>query len=156
MFPHRFFAQLLRRRLIGRWGVPRTKIRPGFGNGICCESFGLLAVAASAVLVGCESDRGIDYGMNSANVAQHLEHDENFPFVGFWKANPGDDIGLVIKKGPGGTYTVWSCSPRGAIEVESLSPTTLVDDENFNIVNDDTIEVLDKTGGEFTTYVRFQ
>lgn len=117
---------------------------------------GVFVIAVSVALVGCESGGGIDYGMNSSNVAQHLVYDKNFPFVGFWKVEPGDDVGLVVNKTPDGKYAVWSCSPRGAIEVESLSPTTLVDDKRFNIVNEDTIEVLDKTGGQFTTYVRSQ
>lgn len=115
---------------------------------------GLCVGALILGLAGCESGGGIDYGMNSSNVAQHLVRDENLPFVGFWKVNPGDDVGLVINKRPDGMYSVWSCSPRGAIEVESLSPTTVIEDENFNVINEDTIEVLDKSGGQFTTYAR--
>jgi hypothetical protein len=114
----------------------------------------VLLVVTSVVFVGCEPETGIDYGMNSANVADHLRFDENYPFVGFWKLNPSDNAGLVINKSTDGTYTVWACTPRGSTETW-LSPTTVLEDENFNVIDENTIEVADKNGG-FQTYVRFQ
>ncbi len=111
-------------------------------------------VATCGAIVGCESGTGINYGMNSSNVEQHLSYDEHYPFVGFWKLHASDEFGLAIDKGLDGNYRIWSCSPRGSTEVESLSPTTLIDDANFKVVDDDQLEIIDKSGKP-QTYVRF-
>jgi hypothetical protein len=118
------------------------------------EVFRVTFLLAAVAVVGCEAESGIDYGMNSANVGEHLRRDEDYPFVGFWKLHPSDNSGLVINASKEGTYTVWSCSPRGSTETW-LSPTTLVGDENFNVIDENTIEVADKNG-DFQTYVRFE
>jgi hypothetical protein len=113
-------------------------------------------VATCGTIIGCEANSGIDYGMNTFNVGEHLSSDEDYPFVGFWKMDPSEESGLAIKKGPDGKYAIWFCAARGSTEIESLSPTTLIDDKNFKVINDDTIEILDKSGGQFQTYVRIQ
>ncbi len=113
----------------------------------------IIMVAIPFATVGCDSGSDIDALMNTANVAQHLRHDENYPFVGFWKRDPEDNSGLVLNVHRDGGYSVWSCSPRSSVEVESLSPTTLTDDDNFNIIDENTIEVRSKSG-TFEMYVR--
>ncbi len=115
----------------------------------------VVAIVACVSIVGCESGSGIDSGMNSANVAQHLSYDEDYPLVGFWKLDASDDFGLVIKKASDEHYSIWLCTPRSSTEIEWLSPTKVIEDENFKIIDENTIEVIDK-GGEFKTYVRFQ
>lgn len=115
----------------------------------------VVLIAACCSVVGCESGSGIDSSMNSFNVAQHLSYDDEYPSVGFWKLESDDDFGLAIDKHRDGQYTIWFCSPRSSVEVETLSPTTLADDANFNVIDEHTIEVLDKHG-QFSTYTRFQ
>jgi hypothetical protein len=115
----------------------------------------VILIAVCGSLGACESGSGIDSGMNSSNVAKHLNYDEKYPFVGYWKLDPSDDMGLVINKAGHEKYSVWFCSPRGSTELDSLSPTKVIGDKNFKIVDENTIEVIDKNG-HFKTYARFQ
>lgn len=112
-----------------------------------------LFLALLAIYVGCDSGPAVDYSMNSSNVTQRLSFDDAYPFVGFWKSNPSDDFGLAINKRQDGKYTVWFCGPGGSGEIELLSPTHLINDERFRIVDADTIEAVNKDG-QFNRWIR--
>ena len=110
---------------------------------------------AICLLTGCDSGPRVDYSKNSSNILQHLTYDETYPFVGFWKLQRNDNFGMAIDKHGDGQYSVWFCGPGGSGEIEMLSPTKLTGDSNFKIIDENTIEAIDKNG-LFNTYTQNQ
>jgi hypothetical protein len=92
-------------------------------------------------------------GVNSSNIVEHLHPGPAHPLVGFWKDHCDDAFGLAIDQAGDGLYSISFCGPGGCFEVGSYRPnSSIVNDPNYRIVNDDVIEVLGRDG--FTTYQR--
>lgn len=118
----------------------------------CCAH---VALIATCTIAGCDSGPRVDYSKNSSNIIQRLSYDDRYPFIGFWKLQASDDFGLAIDKHGDEPYSVWFCGPGGSGEIELLSPTTIAGDQNFRIIDENTIQALDKNG-QFNTYTRFK
>lgn len=92
-----------------------------------------------------------DPGRDSTNITDFLEPDPAYPYIGFWKTNCADNFGLSIAKAGDGLYSVSFCGPGGCFKPGTYRPNTaLVDDSDYTIVNDTTIQVKGRDG--FLTY----
>ena len=114
----------------------------------------LLNIAAIAFLIYqmATTDRS-DPGKDSGNIASHLQSDEKYPYVGFWKGHCSDGFGLAIDKVDDGLYSVSFCGPGGCFKPGTYRPnTTLEDDEDYRVIDENTIEVRGADG--FSTYFR--
>ncbi len=95
-----------------------------------------------------------DPSRSSANAASTLKPDPAFPLTGFWKTHCAQNFGLVVEpSGQANTYAVSFCGPGGCFKRGTYRPnTTILNDPNYKLIDDNTIEVLSKDG--FTRYSR--
>lgn len=94
-----------------------------------------------------------DPGKDSSNIESVLHYDDNYPYVGFWKGRCSEGFGLSIDKAGDGLYSISFCGPGGCFKPGTYRPnTTLVDDPNYRIINEDEIEVKGRDG--FSKYHR--
>lgn len=91
----------------------------------------------------------LDKKKNSHNIQTFLTPDKDFPFIGFWKTKCENDFGLAIEKTADGKYSVSFCGPGGCFKTRS---TTIINDSNYRIIDENTIEQREKSG--FQRYYR--
>jgi hypothetical protein len=83
----------------------------------------------------------LDHSKNSQNIVAYLMPDKSFPFIGFWKRDCKDTVGLAIDKTDDGKYSVSYCTSIDCYKPGTERPNTmLVDDPRYRIVDKDTIE----------------
>jgi uncharacterized RDD family membrane protein YckC len=84
----------------------------------------------------------LDRSKNSQNIAAFLKPDKSFPFIGFWKKDCKDHVGLAIDKADDGKYTVSYCTSFDCHKPGTDMPnTSLIGDPRYRIINENTIEV---------------
>jgi uncharacterized RDD family membrane protein YckC len=84
----------------------------------------------------------MDHSKTSQNIAAFLKPDKSFPFIGFWKRDCNDHVGLAIDKADDGKYSVSLCTSLRCYKPGTyMSNTSLIDDQRFRIVNENAIEV---------------
>lgn len=75
------------------------------------------------------------------------------PLGGFWKQNQKHNHGLAIGKAPDGMYYISFCGPGGCFAKGEYRPNSkIVDDPEYIVIDNDTIEVKGKYG--FSIYTR--
>lgn len=85
----------------------------------------------------------IDHSKNSQNIVALLKPDKSFPFIGFWKKDCSDNVGLAIDKTDDGKYSVSYCTSTDCEKPGTGLPnTSLIDDPKYRIINANTIEFL--------------
>jgi len=85
----------------------------------------------------------LDHSKNSQNIVALLKPDKSFPFIGFWKKDCNDNVGLAIDKATDGKYSVSYCTSTDCEKPNTEMPnTSLVDDPKYRIINANTIEFL--------------
>ena len=73
--------------------------------------------------------------------------------AGFWKTQSSDNFGLAISPAGNSKYSISFCGPGGCFKPGTYRPdTTLVGDEDYQIVDQNTLRVRGRDG--FTTYYR--
>jgi hypothetical protein len=88
--------------------------------------------------VNVEAD--IDRNRNSKNIESLLKATPEYPFVGFWKNECSEDFGLAFEAAGDGKYTVNFCGPGACGNVERLTPVSLENNQNYRIIDQNTIE----------------
>ena len=88
----------------------------------------------------------------------HIEREakpsKKFPLGGFWKKSFSHDHGLAIGPAKEGKYFVTFCGPGGCFKKGSYrSNTTINDDPDYLVIDENTIEVKGKKG-KMSRYVR--
>ncbi len=85
----------------------------------------------------------LDHSKNSQNIVAYLKPDKSFPFIGFWKKDCKDTVGLAIDKTEDGKYSLSYCTSNDCEKPGTGLPnTSLIDDPKYRIINADTIEFL--------------
>jgi len=75
------------------------------------------------------------------------------PMAGFWKTQSSDNFGLAISPAGSSKYSISFCGPGGCFKPGTYRPdTTLVGDEDYQIVDKNTLHVRGTDG--FTSYYR--
>jgi len=82
-----------------------------------------------------------DLNVTSHTVRAELDPDPALPYIGFWKADCGDDFGIAIQKAATDAYFVRFCGPGGCFGKTRFTRTNLVDDPRYRILDRDTIGV---------------
>jgi uncharacterized RDD family membrane protein YckC len=84
----------------------------------------------------------VDHTKNSQIIAASLKPDKSFPFIGFWKKDCKDHVGLAIDKTDDGKYSVSFCTSTDCKKPGTDMPNTrLIDDPRYRIINKDAIDV---------------
>jgi uncharacterized RDD family membrane protein YckC len=84
----------------------------------------------------------LDHSKNSQNIVAELRPDESFPFIGFWKRDCKNTVGLAIDKTDDGKYSVSYCTSTDCYKPGTEMPnTSLVDDSRYRIIDNNTIEI---------------
>jgi hypothetical protein len=95
----------------------------------------------------------IDYGRYIGNIKSLITPDPDYPFIGFWKEDCGDNFGLSIEKAGNGMYSVSLCGPGGCFKPDIFRPNTSIEnDPDYRIIDENTIEI--KTGDGFKPFQR--
>lgn len=85
----------------------------------------------------------LDHSKNSQNITSLLKPDKSFPFIGFWKKDCKDSVGLAIDKTADGKYSVSYCTATHCYKPGTEMPNTnLIDDPRYRIINENTIEFV--------------
>ena len=85
----------------------------------------------------------LDRSKNSQNITAFLKPDKSLPFIGFWKKDCNDNIGLAIDKTDDGKYSVSYCTSTDCEKPGTGLPnTSLIDDPRYRIINVNAIEFL--------------
>jgi uncharacterized RDD family membrane protein YckC len=83
----------------------------------------------------------LDHSKNSQNVVALLKPDKSFPFIGFWKRDCKDTVGLAIDKADDGKYSLAYCTSTDCYKPGTRIPnTSLIDDPTYRIIDNNTIE----------------
>ncbi len=101
-----------------------------------------------------QKKESIDHSKNSLNIAAFLKPDESYPFIGLWKKDCKDRVGLAIDKAADGKYSVSRCTSFDCYKPGTYMPnTTLIDDQKFRVIDKNTIEI-DIIGDYYWRYYR--
>jgi hypothetical protein len=101
------------------------------------------------LFLGCTANNDPNW-----QVEQNAIKSQSHPLAGFWKdRNCEDEWGLAIGPMGEGKYYVSFCGPGGCFKEGTYRPvTTLYNDPNYRIIDENTIEIKRSDG--FIVYVR--
>ena len=107
--------------------------------GICFVLFFILPMRKEYI----KQRDSLDHSKNSQNIVALLKPDKSFPFIGFWKRDCKDTVGLAIDKTDDGKYSVSRCTSFDCNKPGTYMPnTSLIDDQRFRIIDKNTIEIM--------------
>ncbi len=83
----------------------------------------------------------LDHSKNSQNIVSLLKPDNFFPFIGFWKRDCKDTVGLAIDKTDDGQYSIAYCTSTDCYKPGTrMLNTSLIHDPKYRIIDNNTIE----------------
>jgi hypothetical protein len=128
-----------------KFGARATSL---FGTSLQLLSMGVLVYVA--VMTSQEIGRTHDDDRIAEKTAIPSE---THPMAGFWKTQSSDNFGLAISPAGVGKYSVSFCGPGGCFKPSTYRPDTpLIDDEDYQVINPNTLRVLGSDG--WTSYHR--
>jgi hypothetical protein len=95
-------------------------------------------------MFACTSDKA-DTETTVAEVTSQTDVDPDYPFIGFWKMDCSDQVGIAIDQAGDELYSVTFCGPGGCFKPGDYRPnTTIVGDPAYVIVDENTLDLEGK------------
>ena len=89
------------------------------------------------------------------HIERKAKKSKSHPLSGFWKRSKCHDFGLAIGPVSDKEYYISFCGPGGCFEKGTYRPnSSIIGDNNYQIIDDDVIEVKSKKG--FRRYYRVE
>ena len=89
------------------------------------------------------------------HIERKAKKSKSHPLSGFWKRSKCHDFGLAIGPVSDKEYYISFCGPGGCFEKGMYRPnSSIIGDNNYQIIDDDVIEVKSKKG--FRRYYRVE
>ncbi len=112
-----------------------------------CSLAALFVIFCTRPFTSYISDQSSNQAKNCYTIKNYLQPDSNFPYIGFWKENCGDNFGFAIDRTADGKYSISFCGPGSCSEPGTYRPnTSLINDPEYRLIDGNTIDILTKKG----------